>query len=255
MKVLHGTWIPKAENEFVQTGAFHIWVETSDFKHGKTKIKNHHPGQLPKTELSTFLVNDLGILESHANKIVDKISPKYFILPGTDSQPLQSWELTRYLEEEPPEASNLQSWMIDCYEVTTSTKATSFKSPQGNPIIKLLNDLHFIALYQSSEIQLGSDLLFWYHYTQAFKQLIFKDQYIPALKYRELPSSQEKRQKKANTFEIYTGWEIISEQYESMIRHYADFMPLACVAGSEAATDDLKFYEKKHYSVISRSAC
>lgn len=40
------------------------------------------------------------------------------------------------------------------------------------------------------------DLLFWFHYTQALKRIIFKDQYIPALKYRELelpqPSSKRK---------------------------------------------------------------
>ena len=62
--------------------------------------------------------------------------------------------------------------------------------------MRLLNDLHFLALHNLSDIQLGSELLFWFHYTQAVKRLIFKDQYIPALKYRELklpPTSTTKR--------------------------------------------------------------
>jgi hypothetical protein len=28
MKILHGTWIPHAGNEFVRGGNFYIWVET-----------------------------------------------------------------------------------------------------------------------------------------------------------------------------------------------------------------------------------
>jgi len=40
-------------------------------------------------------------------------------------------------------------------------------------------------------VQLGADLLFWYHYTQAFKQVILKDQYIPALKYREISNPKQ----------------------------------------------------------------
>ncbi|MBC6481658.1 MAG: hypothetical protein GDA56_31780 [Hormoscilla sp. GM7CHS1pb] len=30
MKILHGTWIPQGERDFIQTGGFYLWVETSD---------------------------------------------------------------------------------------------------------------------------------------------------------------------------------------------------------------------------------
>jgi SNF2 family DNA or RNA helicase len=91
-------------------------------------------------------------------------------------------------------------------------------------------------------VQLGSDLLFWYYYTQSFKQIILKDQYIPALRYQELsvPATKSRSKQKASTsktsskisdFAIYAGWEIISEQYEADIQQYIDCMPLACVAG------------------------
>lgn len=85
-------------------------------------------------------------------------------------------------------------------------------------VIKLLNDIHFLALNNSFEIQLGSDILFWYHYTQSFKQIILKDQYIPALKYRELPPVKSKRKQQANEFEIYPAWEIVSDKYELEIQ-------------------------------------
>jgi len=55
-----------------------------------------------------------------------------------------------------------------------------------------------------------------------------KDQYIPALKYRELPPVKSKR-KQVNGFEIYPAWEIVSDKYELEIQRYIDYMPLACV--------------------------
>ncbi len=238
MKILHGTWIPQSENEFIQTGGFYFWVETSAPKKRRNQSGSRHPAQLAKEELSTFLVNELGFSDSPYSPISNNISTQYFILPSSDKEPLPSLELTRYLEKEPPETSELRSWAIDCYQV--------------KPIIKLLNDLHFLALYNSENIQLGSELLFWYHYTQFFKQVILKDQYIPALKYRELTVKKGKGKKKVKSFEIYPAWEIISEQYESNLSRYIDYMPLACVAGQENLSDSLEFYDKesllRHFS-------
>jgi len=56
-----------------------------------------------------------------------------------------------------------------------------------------------------------------------------KDQYIPALKYRELPPVKSKRKQQVNGFEIYPAWEIVSDKYELEIQRYIDYMPLACV--------------------------
>ncbi len=239
MKILHGTWIPKAGDEFIQTGAFCLWVETaSPQRKRKKEPENRHPGQLAKDEFSAFLVNELGISAPKYGTISENICTKYFILPSTDSEPLPSLELTRYLEAEPPEAKRWQAWAIDCYQV--------------KPVIKLLNDLHFLCLYNASEIQLGADLLFWYHYTQSFKQILLKDQYIPALKYRELSTKKGRTKKTTKSFEIHPVWEIISESYESKIKHYIDYMPLACTSGLDTLSEILKFYEKetllRHFS-------
>lgn len=239
MKVLHGTWIPKANNEFIQTGAFYLWVETdSPQKRRKPQPENRHPRQLTLDQLSAFLANELGIGASKSGSISQNLSTKYFILPSTDTQPLPSLELTRYLEEEPPFASEWQAWAIDCYQI--------------NPVIKLLNDLHFLCLYNASEIQFGADLLFWYHYTQSFKQVILKDQYIPALKYRELSTKKGKSLPTSQSFEIYTAWEIISQQYESKLEQYIDYMPLVCTSGLDTPNEPLEFYDKetllRHFS-------
>jgi SNF2 family DNA or RNA helicase len=248
MKVLHGTWIPNAESDFIQSGGFYLWVETPVVKKRQSTQKKIHPGHLSSDELVNFLSQELGIKEV-AKILTERISPKYFVLPTVNNQPLPSPELTKYLEVETPEDyEEFQYWLVDCYETVVSAQAIN--------AIKLLNDIHFLALYNSGEIQLGSDLLFWYHYTQAFKQVILKDQYIPALKYRQLNNITEKKAKqksaKKPAFEIYATWEIISEQYEANIKKYIDYMPLICVAGATEPRDVVEFYDKetllRHFS-------
>lgn len=250
MKVLHGTWIPSSETSFIKTGAFSFWVETSSHNKRNTKTGTIHPGHLTQDELATFLAKQLGVAEKI---ILDKqIYRQYFLLPSFNNQPLPSLEMTRYLEEETPEEIDWQIWEIDCYQVSRNLQANNFKYQQHTPIIQLLNDLHFLALYNSSEFQFGSDLHFWYHYTQSFKQVILKDQYIPALKYRELLASKAKGKKKTPTFEIYATWEIISAAYEEKIRQYVDYMPLACVSGFATKQDAIEFYNRetilRHFS-------
>lgn len=239
MEVLHGSWIPQANGEFIQRGAFYLWVETdSPKKRRKPQAENCHPGHLRKEELSVFLANELGISATKYGAIERNIFPKFFILPSSDTQPVPSLELSRYLETEPLEATQWQIWAIDCYRV--------------EPIIQLLNDLHFLCLHNSSDIQLGADLLFWYRYTQSFKRVILKDRYIPAFKYRDLSSKSGKAKQANPSFEIYTGWEIISEQYESNIERYIEYMPLACTSGLDNDSQTLEFYDRetllRHFS-------
>ena len=241
MKILHGTWIPQEKIEFIQQGAFFLWVETdSPPKKGKKKSEKYqrHPGHLGKDELSLFLSNELKLPSPKYGTLDQSIVTKYFLLPSNDSQPLPSPELSRYLETEPPEATEWQFWEIDCYCLT--------------PIIKLLNKIHFLCLYNVAEIQLGADLLFWYHYSQSFKSIIFKDQYIPALKYRELEQKKGRGKKNIPSFEIYPTWEIISPSYEDNINYYLEYMPLVCTSGFDEATKNLEFYDKetllRHFS-------
>lgn len=266
MKILHGTWIPNAEDGFIQTGGFYLWVETTEIRNTRKSSQNVHPGQLQKADLAAFLNRDLGLKPESNQSLATQISAQFFLLPTVSDRPLPSLELARYLETELPETFELQYWQVDCYALKTQAKGGGY-SGSVTPVIKLLNELHFIALNQLAEVQLGADLLFWYHYTQSFKQVIFKDQYIPALKYRELPSpsetsSQGKRKSTAKStksqpklepdFEIYPGWEILSELYEADLKRYVDYMPLACVAGFAAPHQTPAFYQRekllRHFS-------
>ncbi|BAZ83668.1 DEAD/DEAH box helicase [Sphaerospermopsis kisseleviana CS-549] len=253
MKILHGTWIPNTETDFIQSGSFYLWVETPVLKNKRNSKQQIHPGHLSKDELLQFLVQELGIKEP-LPILKERISAKYFALPTADNQPLPSPELIKYLEiETPEEYTEFQYWQVDCYQTLTSLKSNT----PGINIIRLLNDIHFLAINNLSEIQLGSDLLFWYHYTQSFKQIILKHQYIPTLKYRQLESAQTKSKSKTKkpiptAFEIYTGWEIISEQYEANIQKYIEYMPLICVAGSATKNENIDFFDEetllRHFS-------
>ncbi|MGJ3253749.1 MAG: DEAD/DEAH box helicase [Elainellaceae cyanobacterium] len=292
MKILHGTWIPNSTLDFIQPGHFYLWAETTERKRQR-KTGDRHPWQLAEAELEPFLSKDLGIQLVKSRSQTSAIAPKYFLLPSTESQPLPSLELSRYLETDPPDATDFKYWQIDCYRSEISTKTRTYGSSTVTPVIKLLNDLHFIALHRLADVQLGSDLLFWYNYTQSFQRVILKDHYIPALKYRELVeertrersrsssssnrSSKQKAGRKSSAksgsksnskstakassaskstakassarttvktqVDIYPGWEIISEAYETDINTYVDYMPLACVAGFATPQNPPQFYD------------
>ncbi|TYQ23571.1 DEAD/DEAH box helicase [Pseudanabaena sp. UWO311] len=275
MKILHGTWIPDHSSDFIQSGNFYIWVETTETKaiaiskrksskatKASEDLLEKHPASLSAADLKSFLYNDLAIkddlLQEPANKRLSKdqiIFPKYFLLPTSEKQPLPSLESARYLEIESPESFELEYWQIDCYQVTTPVKISGYNYRRAINIVKLLNDLHFIAINNLAEVQLGSDLLFWYHYTQAFKQIILKDQYIPAFKYRELEVKANKATKTSTKskkeaiqkpkFEIYPAWEIVSEKYEEELGQYAEYMPLACVAGFSEPNSQPLFSDRR----------
>jgi SNF2 family DNA or RNA helicase len=258
MKVIHGTWIPDTSTDYIQPGSFYLWVETPFVKEAANKKQQKiHPGHLKQEELINFLTQVLGIKQPSAT-LPQRISTKYFALPTADNQPLPSPELTKYLEVEiPEEYDGFEYWQIDCYEAVISSKTNSSRTSKVTNVIKQLSDIHFLALYNPAEIQLGSDLLFWYHYTQAFKQVIFKDQYIPALKYRQLEAVVSNKKGKqtistTDSFEIYPTWEIISEQYTSNLKKYIEYMPLICVAGSAISNHPVDFFDResllRHFS-------
>lgn len=232
MKILHGTWVPQPGAEFIQKGAFFVWVETDSLsKKRKKPSKNRHPRQLKLDELANFISDELKLPAPKYGTLQQNLTTQYFLLPSSDSEPVPSPELSRYLETEPPVATQWEVWEIDCYRLT--------------PVIKLLNEIHFFCLYNVAQIQLGADLLFWYHYSQSFKSIIFKDQYIPALKYRELQPKKGKRKKTIPSFEIYPSWEILSPVYEANLSQYLDYMPKSCTSGFSQADVPLKLYDKE----------
>jgi SNF2 family DNA or RNA helicase len=260
MKILHGTWIPNGEDGFVQTGGFYLWAETTESKKrskkaSKADSNNVHPRQLAADELEAFLMNDVGVKGHLKNKLQGAIAPKYFLLPTRDNQPLPSLELARYLEEELPETFEFQYWQIDCYKTTASVKTGTYSHADVTNVVKFLNDLHFMALHSLVDVQFGADLLFWYHYTQTLKEIILKDQYIPALKYREIQPNQTGKQKTKTAdpvVEIYAGWDIISEKYEANLQRYSEYMPALCVSGFTNPGDTIECFDKvellRHFS-------
>ena len=250
MKILHGTWIPEITGDFIEQGAFYLWVETSTRK-TKRNPDTLHPQHLTASSLQAFVQNEIGISEDYSRLISNRISLKYFALPTLNQQPLPSPELAKYLETDLNlEFEEFATWEITTYQLVSSRN--TFNSL--NTIIKLLKEIHFLAQQNPSEMSLGSDLFFWYHYTQLFKQILYKDQYIPALKYRQLASTKTEGKRATQTplFEIYSGWEIISEQYQSLITQSVNAMPLACVSGSLVSQNPIKFYNPetllRHFS-------
>ncbi|MBE9032961.1 DEAD/DEAH box helicase [filamentous cyanobacterium LEGE 11480] len=259
MQILHGTWIPASATGFVRSGKFYLWVET-DERQKFRKNSLRHPYQLPQDDLATLLTSELGIKPDY-RPLADLIEQSYFLLPSIDNQPLPSMELSRYLETELPESFEFQYWQVDCYPTLALTKTGSYSESPANAVITLLNDLHFITQHNLSEIQLGSDLMFWWHFTQALKRIILKDQYIPALKYRALVSPKASKSKRKTTtrktkakpkFEIYPAWELIGEEYASVLEQYADYMPRICTAGFAEPDATPKFYDRtdllRHFS-------
>jgi len=264
MKILHGTWIPKATADFVQTGAFYLWIE-SDAKSRRRRANSYHPRHLFAPDLAIALVEELGFKSPPNRKLVNSMSKVAMLLPTAEGQPLPSLEMSRYLEDESPDAFDWQFWHIDSYPLSDLTE-----------IVSTLNDLHFITLYNLADVQLGADLLFWYHYTQAVKQVILRDQYIPALKYRPLPeaktasnsgkrkstraktsktskrTSRSKAAAKPDPFEVYAGWDIVGDRYDADLATYAESMPYLCAAGFTEPPDTPAFYDRqtllRHFS-------
>ena len=120
-------------------------------------------------------------------------------------------------------------------------------------IITALNDIHFIALHAAEDFQLGADLLFWHQFAQAIKGIIAKDQYIPALKYRAISSTQGKgkKAKTISSFELHPAWELLSDTYETTIQRYVASMPGVCTAGMNSPDDTALFGKEsllRHFS-------
>ena len=245
MKILHGTWIPEKTEEFIAAGGFYLWVETTKVKQTK-KSTETYPDRLSNKDLAVFLEQDLGIKNIQS----DAITPKYWLLPTAGEQALPSLELSRYLETEIPEEFTWQYWQIDCYQTTASVKVSGYNYEPVNNIIKLLNDLYFIALNSAEELQLGADLLFWYYYSQSFKQILLGDRYIPALKYYQ--PKKKKGGKRHSKLEIYPGWEIVCPSYEENLQRYAEAMPKLAVAGFASLPKTPNFYDEstllRHFS-------
>ncbi|NEP18978.1 MAG: DEAD/DEAH box helicase [Leptolyngbya sp. SIO4C1] len=264
MQILHGTWIPEPDADFVQSGRFYLWIETTA-RQPELEARGCYPLQLTGDELVRTLTDEFKLQSGTP----DWIEPCYFLLPTVDSAPLPSLELSRYLEIALPETFEFEYWEVDGYPVDCAPPANG----RAMGLVPLLNELHFLALHSLSELQLGSDLLFWFHFTQALKRIIFKEHYIPALKYRPLAPRQLAAKKAASKkaasgrssgrkkaaapqpaepFKLYSGWEFIGEEYETLLDRSVEYMPLLCAAGFADPHEDFQLYDRltllRHFS-------
>jgi len=247
MHIIHGTWIPDDTNEFIQKGAFYLWVETDvPVSTSRNRTGTVHPRHLAHTALATFLMEKLGLQEPVSGALARTLCLKYFLLPTVAGKPSPSFELLRYMDEEEPMEFDLAPWQICCYQVPD--------------IITALNDIHFIALNAAEDFQLGADILFWHQYSQAIKGIIAKDQYLPAQKYREISSpsinrgatTKGKRAKNSSSFELHPAWELLSDTYETTIQRYVAAMPGVCTAGLNSPDVGAALFDKesllRHFS-------
>lgn len=265
MQILHGTWIPNPDTEFIQAGRFYLWIETTA-RQPELEEQGCYPLQLTGDELARTLADKFKLQSPDNTPLENWIEPCYFLLPTVDCAPLPSLELSRYLEIALPETFEFEYWEVDGYPIDCAPPANSSSKAMG--IVPLLNELHFLTLHSHSELQLGSDLLFWFHFTQALKRSIFKDHYIPALKYRPLapPKSTAKKaslrrssgrkkptgSQSSEQFTLYSGWEFIGDEYETLLEQYVEYMPLLCAAGFAVPHEDPQLYNQltllRHFS-------
>ena len=261
MQILHGTWIPDPDAEFFQAGRFYLWIETTA-RQPELEEQGCYPLQLTGDELARTLTGEFKLQSPDNTPLANRIEPCYFLLPTVDCAPLPSLELSRYLEIALPETFEFEYWEVDGYPVDCAPPTNSSSKAMG--IVPLLNELHFLTLHSLNELQLGSDLLFWFHFTQALKRIILKDHYIPALKYRPLAphkSTAKKASTKKNAskrlssrkkatdsqsleqFKLYSGWEFIGDEYETLLEQYVEYMPLLCAAGFAVPHEDPQLYD------------
>src|SRR5438105_1712669 len=101
MHIIHGTWIPDNTHEFIQRGAFYLWVET-DTPQGTSRSRTStvHPRHLAHTALTTFLMEKLGLRAPVSAALAPSLCVKYFLLPTAAGEPAPSFELLRYVDVE-----------------------------------------------------------------------------------------------------------------------------------------------------------
>lgn len=217
MKVLHALWLPDPGDRFVQSGAFRLWVETDRRRRSRRRQKTPaHPFALPADDWPGFL-DALGMKPAMGRRH-PALERCLLQLPSAADTPLPSPQLARAW----PEPLDLEGvvwklWQVDAYPVADA--------------IRRLSEIHFLAFYHTEDVQAGSDLLFWYWFTQELKRLLMRDQYLPALVYRQPPTAKGRR--KTPPPELYGTWQWASESHERLITQAAERMPAACATGAD----------------------
>jgi len=217
MKTLHAFWLPDTGRDFVQSGTLRLWCETAptDSDHPE-RTGTRHPGQLPRSDWPALL-DGLGLAGA---AVSPEPAPCLVRLPSKGARPLPCPELAKALPEPVDVAgASLQAWEVD---------TIALEHP-----VKQLGDLHYLATFRFDDLEPGGDFLFWYWLTQSLKQRLLRDQYLPALRYRQPPTPKGKRKKPAP--EVYGAWQWAAGEDDPLIAAAAECMPAACAAGLVAS--------------------
>ncbi|MGI8913364.1 MAG: hypothetical protein ACR2JY_06185 [Chloroflexota bacterium] len=183
MQIVHAAWIPDDSAGFVRPGACYLWVETDTPTQAVPRTPGSpHPRHLRGPALSGFLTEKLGLSQTPLVALQREFAERCFLLPSADGKPLPSSELLPYMEDPTPEEATLVPWQVCGYRLSAP--------------IATLNDVYFRAQEMAEDFQLGSDFLFWRQFSQVLKGLIVKDQYIPAITYRQLAPADARRGKR-----------------------------------------------------------
>jgi superfamily II DNA or RNA helicase len=191
----------------MQMGSFRLWMET--LEPTKNKTPNRHPRQLHAQPLADWLQATL-TPPSIAPALIESLD---LHLPTANGQPLPCPELLAEADEDLPDRAEWDVWRVDCYRLASAP-------------INAINELHYRLLFLGGEVRTGQDFLFWYYYTQSLRQLLLKEQYIPAL-----CSRQEKKR-----YEFHAAWEFLSSSYDELLADAADRMPPSAAPGFEATS-------------------
>ena len=216
MYILHGTWFPGDKPNFENTGRFILWVE----KQISGKVRRNtlkHPGHLENEELRAFFSDVLPLSKSLPARLYGDDINVRFMLPGTKDGPLPSFEMAMHLGMDLPDEFKWKSWRINCLAVNDS--------------LLFLKELHFLVQYYSDRVIPGRDLIFWYHFGRAVKDVIIRHQYIPSLLPREKTKRKGRGKKgKSPDISFVPAWRIISPGYAEMIKTFSAVMPGICRA-------------------------
>jgi SNF2 family DNA or RNA helicase len=216
MYILHGTWFPGDKPDFENTGRFVLWVERQiSGKVGRNAIK--HPGHLEDEELHTFFSDVLPMSKPLLTQLPEDGINVRFALPSTKDGPLPSFEMAINLCMDLPDKFEWKSWRVNCLAVNDS--------------LLFLKELHFLVQYYSDRVIPGRDIIFWYHFGRAVKDVIIRHQYIPSLLPREETKRKGRGKKgKSPGISFAPAWQIISPRYEEMIKTFSAVMPGICRA-------------------------
>ncbi len=214
MHILHGTWLPGAEREFDNSGQFLFWIETENPQRPR-KSSGLHPFHLMQDPLIIFFKETLPLSRDVVSELPKTAKTVWFLFPSSEEKPLPSPEMAYVQGTDLPGSFDWRPWRVFVLAV---------EEP-----LSLLKEIHFQASHFLDRVRLGADLLFWHRFGVAFREVLSKHHYIPAI----IPHQSEPakgRKTRSSTMRFSAGWLPLSVTYQELVAHFAQAMPGICRA-------------------------